>query len=51
MVIHQTTYCNHFLQQDNTILSFQEILPSLNDIFIQLVEGTPAARAFQTTTA
>ena len=27
--------------------SFNELLPSLNDIFIQLVEGTPAARQFQ----
>ena len=29
------------------IQSFNELLPSLNDIFIQLVEGTPAARQFQ----
>lgn len=29
------------------IHSFNEILPSLNDIFIRLVEGTPAARQFQ----
>lgn len=29
------------------IQSFNEILPSLNDIFIRLVEGTPAARQFQ----
>lgn len=37
-----------FIQQQNTIESFQEILPSLNEIFIQLVEGTRAtARAFQ----
>lgn len=27
--------------------SFNEILPSLNDIFIKLVEGTPTARQFQ----
>ncbi|HVZ55015.1 MAG TPA: ATP-binding cassette domain-containing protein [Chitinophagaceae bacterium] len=33
------------------ILSFQEVLPSLNDIFIRLVEGTPATRQFQTLTA
>lgn len=33
------------------ILGFNELLPSLNDIFIQLVEGTPAARQFQTVTA
>ena len=29
------------------ITSFVEILPSLNDIFIRLVEGTPLARQFQ----
>ena len=29
------------------INSFVEILPSLNDIFIRLVEGTPLARQFQ----
>ena len=41
----------YFLQLDNTIVSFHEILPSLNDIFIQLVEGTAASRQFQTETA
>jgi ABC-2 type transport system ATP-binding protein len=35
------------LQQGVHIHSFNEILPSLNDIFIRLVEGTPAARKFQ----
>jgi len=30
------------------ITAFTEILPSLNDIFIRLVEGTPLARQFQT---
>jgi ABC-2 type transport system ATP-binding protein len=42
---------HYFLQAGAEINSFQEILPSLNDIFIQLVEGTPAARQFQNTTA
>lgn len=37
----------YLLQQGVTIHSFNEILPSLNDIFIKLVEGTPAARQFQ----
>ena len=41
----------HYLQQSASIHSFNEILPSLNEIFIQLVEGTPAARQFQTVTA
>ena len=38
----------HFLQQGAAIQSFNEILPSLNEIFIKLVEGTPAARQFET---
>ncbi|MBS1621349.1 MAG: ATP-binding cassette domain-containing protein [Bacteroidetes bacterium] len=37
----------YLIQKGVTINSFNEILPSLNDIFIQLVEGTPAARQFQ----
>jgi ABC-2 type transport system ATP-binding protein len=41
----------YFLQSNANIYSFHEILPSLNDIFINLVEGTPAARQFQTVTA
>ncbi len=38
---------HYLLQQNAQIHSFNEILPSLNDIFIKLVEGTPAARQFQ----
>ena len=37
-----------FIGQDIPIQSFNEVLPSLNEIFIQLVEGTPDARQFQT---
>jgi len=37
-----------FLQQDTEILAFHEILPSLNQIFIQLVENTPMSRQFET---
>jgi ABC-2 type transport system ATP-binding protein len=38
----------YFIQSGMTIESFHEILPSLNDIFINLVEGTKATtRAFQ----
>ncbi|MGN6399246.1 MAG: ABC transporter ATP-binding protein, partial [Flavisolibacter sp.] len=33
----------YYLQQNESINSFHEILPSLNEIFIQLVEGTPAS--------
>ncbi len=42
---------NYFLQQQSGIISFNEILPSLNDIFIKLVEGTPLTRQFQAITA
>jgi ABC-2 type transport system ATP-binding protein len=42
-----TQVLEHFLAAGARITSFNEILPSLNDIFIQIVEGTPAARQFQ----
>ena len=42
---------NYLLQQGLEIHSFNELLPSLNDIFIKLVEGTPLTRQFQQTTA
>lgn len=38
----------YLLGLNHEIISFNEILPSLNDIFIKLVEGTPLARAFHT---
>ncbi len=42
----------YFLHQNLTVESFNEILPSLNDIFINLVEGTRAkTRAFQSSEA
>ncbi|HXD79344.1 MAG TPA: ATP-binding cassette domain-containing protein [Puia sp.] len=37
----------YFIDQGRSIVSFTEILPSLSDIFIRLVEGTPLARQFQ----
>ncbi len=37
----------YFIDQGVAIHSFNEVLPSLNDIFIKLVEGTPGARQFQ----
>lgn len=38
-----------FIEQQVNVVAFNEILPSLNDIFIQLVESThSAARRFQT---
>jgi ABC-2 type transport system ATP-binding protein len=48
---NSNTVLSALLQQGTTITSFNEILPSLNDIFIELVEGTPAARQFQNVTA
>jgi ABC-2 type transport system ATP-binding protein len=48
--IHQNNNPNDvlkfFLQQNAVILSFNEILPSLNEIFIKLVEGTSVSRQF-----
>lgn len=41
----------YFLSQQQNITGFQEILPSLNEIFIRLVEGTPLTRQFQKVTA
>jgi ABC-2 type transport system ATP-binding protein len=36
----------HFIHQQVQIQGFTEILPSLNDIFIRVVEGTPETRQF-----
>ncbi|MDP4264976.1 MAG: ATP-binding cassette domain-containing protein [Bacteroidota bacterium] len=41
----------YLLQQGAAIRSFNEMLPSLNDIFIRLVEGTPTSRQFQNVNA
>ncbi|MEJ7611865.1 MAG: ABC transporter ATP-binding protein [Ferruginibacter sp.] len=38
----------HFMDRNISITRFNEVLPSINDIFIKLVEGTAAARQFQT---
>jgi ABC-2 type transport system ATP-binding protein len=48
---HSNQMLTTFLQGGAMINSFNEILPSLNDIFIELVEGTPATRQFQKITA
>jgi ABC-2 type transport system ATP-binding protein len=37
----------YLLSKELEIISFNEMLPSLNDIFIKLVEGTPLARQFK----
>jgi ABC-2 type transport system ATP-binding protein len=39
---------SYFIHKGLTIHAFNEILPSLNDIFIRQVEGTPQARQFET---
>ena len=41
----------YFINKGLQIDSFNEILPSLNDIFINLVEGTSVSRQFQAVTA
>jgi len=41
----------YFLHSNANIYSFNELLPSLNDIFIKLVEGTSTARQFQNLSA
>ncbi|MFS8082595.1 MAG: ABC transporter ATP-binding protein [Ginsengibacter sp.] len=41
-----TDVLKEYLQNGATILSFNEVLPSLNDIFIRQVEGTKTAREF-----
>lgn len=37
----------YFIDQQSNVLSFTELLPSLNEIFIKLVEGTSLSRQFQ----
>lgn len=41
----------YFINRGSSVVSFNELLPSLNDIFIKLVEGTPSARQFEKLTA
>lgn len=41
----------YYLGKGITITGFYELLPSMNDIFIRLVEGTPLTRRFQKITA
>ncbi|RYY29801.1 MAG: ABC transporter ATP-binding protein [Chitinophagaceae bacterium] len=41
----------HFIDNNANVNSFHEMLPSLNDIFIKLVEGTPLTRQFEKITA
>ena len=50
-LLHDSTHndvLKFFINQDVAIHSFNEVLPTLNEIFIKLVEGTPEARQFET---
>jgi ABC-2 type transport system ATP-binding protein len=38
---------SHFINSGVQVHAFNEVLPSLNEIFIKLVEGTPHARQFE----
>lgn len=38
----------YFINENSSIEAFNEILPSLNEVFIKLVEGTSTTRKFQT---
>src|SRR6266705_2932476 len=42
-----TDVLKYFIQQNADVHSFNEILPSLNDIFIKLVKGTSVSRRFE----
>lgn len=44
---HPNDVLRYLLDQGGEIHSFNEVLPSLNDIFIKLVGDTPTARQFQ----
>ncbi|MGI8637450.1 MAG: DUF4162 domain-containing protein, partial [Segetibacter sp.] len=37
----------YFINENATVEAFSEILPSLNEVFIRLVEGTKTSRQFQ----
>jgi ABC-2 type transport system ATP-binding protein len=41
----------YFIHEKSSIEAFNEILPSLNEVFIKLVEGTRTTRQFQTVSA
>jgi len=45
--IRSNEVLQYFISQDVTIEAFNEILPSLNEVFLRLVEGTKASRQFQ----
>lgn len=48
---HNNEVLQYFINENSSIEAFNEILPSLNEVFIRLVEGTRTARQFQTVPA
>jgi ABC-2 type transport system ATP-binding protein len=44
---HANDALRYFIDRGAPILAFNEVLPSLNEIFITLVENTPATRRFE----
>jgi ABC-2 type transport system ATP-binding protein len=45
--VNNNEVLQYLLNQGVSINSFNEMLPSLNDIFIKIVEGTPTSRKFE----
>ncbi|HLL42414.1 MAG TPA: ABC transporter ATP-binding protein [Segetibacter sp.] len=48
---HNNEVLQYFINENSSIEAFNEILPSLNEVFIRLVEGTRTARQFQAVSA
>jgi ABC-2 type transport system ATP-binding protein len=48
---HNNEVLQYFINENSSIEAFNEILPSLNEVFIRLVEGTRATRQFQAVSA
>ena len=48
---HNNEVLQYFINENSSIEAFNEILPSLNEVFIRLVEGTRTARQFQSVSA
>ena len=45
--VHTNEVLQYFINNNIPVNGFNEVMPSLNDIFIKLVEGTDTARQFQ----
>lgn len=44
--VNSNEVLRYYMNEGNTILTFEEVLPTLNDIFIKLVQDAPTARVF-----